>query len=211
MEGQDCSEGQTPGCAMRMGAKGRSDRKKKTKKTPPKTTPTNLTYLPPCFLRHVEMAAASAYPSHLQTFPTPSLIRGFLLSVLIPNPRVNPAPGLRVWNRHLTFGLFLMFRNMNKSHTIKFIIFPPQRNMKYYRSSSLHQFLHSLLASKVYFSYNLPSHWSNFSYFFWSRKHTEHVLLLHITHNPSCPPSQGSKKLLELASSSRWSRSWVSL
>lgn len=119
------------------------------------------------------MAAASAYPSHLQTFPTPSLIRGFLLSVLIPNPRVNPAPGLRVWNRHLTLGLFLMFRNMNKSHTIKFIIFPPQRNMKYYRSSSLHQFLHSLFASKVYFSYNLPSHWSNFSYFFWSRKHIQ--------------------------------------
>lgn len=65
---------------------------------------------------------------------------------------------------------------MNKSHTIKFIIFSPQRNMKYYRSSSAHQLLHSPLASKVYFSHNLPNHWPNFSYFFWSRKHIQNTL-----------------------------------
>lgn len=154
----------------------------------------------------MEKAAVSAQPSHLQTFPTPSLITRSLLhsphnQPQPPNPRVNPAPGPGVWNRQLTLGLFFMFRNTNKSHTIKFIIFSPQRNMKYYRS--LHQFLHSLLARKVYFLYNLPSHWSNFSYFFWRRKHTDQILLLHITHDqPSCLPPQASRK-----SQSCWS--WV--
>lgn len=109
------------------------------------------------------------------------------------DPSVNPTIGLRVWNRQLTLGLFFMFRNMNKSHTIKFIIFSPQRNMEYYRSSSVHQFLHTPLASKVYFSCNLPNHWPNFSHFFWSRKHTEQVLLLHITHNQSCFHSRVTK------------------